>query len=261
MGWQIKRASVTGTSHSVVGHGCDDACHVIDLKNGTILLAVADGAGSALWSAVGAKKAVKDSLEFAKKRLLQEQEPQDEAGWITLLEEIAKATHSGLEKEERLFPSELATTLLLAIVTPTCIAISQIGDGAIIVQGAGSEDDLRVLTRRGQGEYINETHFITDVNYSEHLYCNIQSSEDIRGIALFTDGLEMAALRYATYQPHPGFFVPLFKFAANRKAKKSELEQFLESEKICKRTNDDKTIILAVKNGIQKRKQPITKNG
>ena len=53
--WQIVAASVAGTSHRKIGRGCDDAHAYLQLDNGTLLLAVTDGAGSAKRSAEGAR--------------------------------------------------------------------------------------------------------------------------------------------------------------------------------------------------------------
>jgi hypothetical protein len=56
----------------------------------------------------------------------------------------------------------------------------------------------------------------------------------------------MLALDMARREPHPPFFQPLFAFAQRADASQSELLAFLDSERVCARTEDDKTLVLAV---------------
>jgi len=70
---------------------------------------------------------------------------------------------------------------------------------------------------------------------------------------MFTDGLERLALDFRTQQPHTPFFnrviTPVRNSAGNgRNADLSrQLADFLNSADINARTDDDKTLVLAVK--------------
>src|SRR5438105_524376 len=271
--WRVVGASVTGTGHQKMGRGCDDAHRFRISSTGSLLLAVADGAGSASRAAEGAACVVQAALHTAETLLAQQAEPESVEQWHATLSFIWWAVRNSLEafaasqtSAEEVMPvanteeegtpqlpqqpaivslREFATTLLLTIVMPQWIAVTQIGDGAVVAQYADGE--LQVLTVPDHGEYVNESSFITDTNYLKKVQYVILPQNGLHGIALFTDGLEMLALDYATKQAYQPFFLPLFKFAASSHATQQELAAFLASERVCKRTDDDKTIVLAVR--------------
>lgn len=284
--WHVLNASVTGTSHQKVSRDCEDRnCHY-KCENGTLLIAVADGAGSASHASDGAQHAVNKALEIIKDSFEQKGEPSSQDEWSNRLQWVLDMVHISLQEladrnlsEHTEFEStqiieplmilpfnnkdgeikegaknissslslrEYATTLLLAVVTSQWIAIAQIGDGIVIVQDNNGK--LQMLTLPDHGEYINETSFITDAKYQEHVQFFIKSDMSVKGIALLTDGLQMLALDFSTNLPHEPFFSPLFEIAAMQTtSSKQELENFLASERVCERTDDDKTIVLAVR--------------
>ena len=151
-------------------------------------------------------------------------------------------------KPVKLSLRDFATTLQLVIITSQWIAVAQVGDGAVVIQHANGE--VETLTWPDRGEYINQASIITDSDYlAQAQYAAVPCSE-IQGVALFTDGLERLALEFAAKKPYEPFFAPMFRFAANSDATQEELQQelavYLESERICERTSDDKTLVLAV---------------
>ena len=67
-------------------------------------------------------------------------------------------------------------------------------------------------------------------------------------IAILSDGLQMLALKIPEYMPHAPFFSPLFRFVAevtDETEAKEQLEAFLRSPRVRKRTDDDLTLLLA----------------
>jgi hypothetical protein len=76
-------------------------------------------------------------------------------------------------------------------------------------------------------------------------------SQEISGLAMLSDGIELLALCYKDNTAHEPFFTPMFEFAEKPGSTKAELEEFLESERVCDRTDDDKTLVLAVRYDIQ----------
>ena len=97
------------------------------------------------------------------------------------------------------------------------------------------------------GSISNEASFITDSDYLAHTQYAVFPQDQIEGIALFTDGLEMLALDLVTHAAYEPFFTPLFAFAAKTEANEAELASFLESDRVCARTDDDKTCVLVVR--------------
>lgn len=250
--WKVVGASVAGSSHLVSGRGCDDANSFRKLEDGSLVLAVADGAGVASHSAAGAKCVVATALEAAE-TLLKNQEPQADEQWEQFLTAILQRTRIALEDlaetaqadNPKLVLSDFATTLVLAVVTASQIAVVQVGDGAAVIQAGAT--DLETLTQPEYGEYLNETTFVTSNAYLDKAQYALYPVQAVRGLALLTDGLQMLALNLSDNKAHAPFFTPLFTFAASDNANEARLAAFLASERICARTDDDKTLLLAVK--------------
>jgi hypothetical protein len=262
--WHVIGASVTGTTHLRRGQGCDDAHAYRVHGHDLLIIAVADGAGSASRAAIGAMTAVQTAIDAAERILFQQIEPAGHNQWLSVLNHILSAARESLVRligERRVAAHDLhgsirldsggesslgnfATTLLIAIVTVHWIAIAQIGDGAVVIQY--SDGSIQSVTPGYCGEYINETYFLTDVEYLALADYKVLPRTGIQGIALLTDGLQLMAMHFPKNTPHQPFFAPLFKFAASLQASSQELQRFLASEQVCLRTDDDKTLILAV---------------
>jgi Protein phosphatase 2C len=246
MTWHVVAASVVGQTHLKQDKQNEDAYCLASRLDGSLVLAVADGAGSASCGAEGAERATTFALEFLSKIEL----PITEESWQVLMQGTLQHVHNALEthattqqKEAR----DFACTLLVSVLTPSRVVALQIGDGAII--GMSDEKIIR-LTRATHGEYASETVFVTSQDYLEHCSCIIVPSETLAGLALLTDGLEPVAMNLQTGEPFVPFFMPLFRFAGNEKdgyEKSQALSSFLTSERITKRTHDDKTLVLVVR--------------
>ena len=254
--WHVVGASVAGTSHQQTGKECEDA-HDYRYHSNLLLLAAADGAGSASQAKAGSTTAIEAVLSAAERILLQQREPEHEDEWRSVLTLVLQAGREALVKlatggsspaeqrpSETLPLREFATTLLLVIATVHWVAVAQVGDGAIVIQHGDGR--LESLTPPEVREYINETHFLTDDDYLIQTEYTILSRAGLQGIALLTDGLQRVAMKLPENIPHTPFFIPLFKFAAKPDAKEAELRKFLEAERINARTDDDKTLLLAV---------------
>lgn len=246
MTWHLVAASVTGEAHLKQEKGNEDFFCLASRLDGSLLLIVADGAGSASCGAEGAELATTVALEFLSEVDL----PTTEDAWQMLLLETAQYVHNTLEahattREKNI--KDFACTLLLGVLTPSWVAAVQVGDGAIV--GMNDETITR-LTRAAHGEYASETVFVTSQDYLEHCSFTVVSSETITGLVLLTDGLEPVAMNLQADEPFAPFFNPLFRFVRNEKGayeKSQALSEFLESERINKRTHDDKTLVLVVR--------------
>ncbi|ADW70946.1 PP2C family serine/threonine-protein phosphatase [Granulicella tundricola] len=246
--WRVLAASITGSSHQQSGLLCQDAQAEATLPNAITLLAVADGAGSALRAREGSTTAVRAAIHHLTTQLTTI--PQTEAAWRTLLTQTLTHARKSLQTLAKTKPlRDLATTLLVAILTPDHIALIQLGDGAIVSRSPTG--DLHVLSHPRLSEYINETDFLTGDNYLQAAVLTILPASGIAALALFTDGVEVLALHHATNTAHPAFFHPLFDYVAAPEATHNqavqELEAILTSARVNALTDDDKTLILAVR--------------
>ena len=246
--WRYTGQSVTGTGHHKSGTPCQDSHH-IEIIDSVLIAAVSDGAGSAKHSEIGSELAVKQALMFIRQW---ENMPDSEEEWKIRAEQLIRFLREQIvSKAEEIscHPKELAATFLLAAVSETAVAGIQIGDGGI-VYGLEKEENLQLLIQPERSEYINETVFLTSENFKTGLKtAYIQGA--VERIALFSDGLQMLALDMKTQpsKPHLPFFAPLFQFV--RKTEKDtergrQISSFLQSPRVCSRTDDDKTLIVAI---------------
>jgi hypothetical protein len=250
--WRIVHASVPGTSHRASGQPHQDACAVdlIDTPAGEVLVvAAADGAGSATHADVGAQSACDAVLGEVRDILgrtpdLGAVTCEHVTGWFV-------GVHASLAEEARardVSPRDLACTLLVAVVGPTCAVFAQIGDGAIVI-GDGQDGTYRVVFWPQSGEYANTTYFVTEPEPLTHLQCASHAGP-VEELALLSDGLQALALRYETREPHLPFFRPMFarlreEAPGTSPVLSDALAAWLNSDAVNARTDDDKTLVLA----------------
>jgi serine/threonine protein phosphatase PrpC len=245
--WRIIGASVPGKSHIVTGRGCDDANDFSILRDGTMLAAVADGAGSAAYSMLGARFCVRTVLRIARTKLTNIGPATSDTQWADIATETLSGVVSGMKilSGRTGYPlAELACTLIFAIFRPDRGIVVQVGDGAAVIQDEMGNFDA--LSKPDHGQYVNETVFVTSKDAVERAQLTLRSSP-VKGLALFTDGLERLALDVTNWQPHEPFFAPLFEFASSRNSSRMALEEFLRSDRVNSLTDDDKTLVLATR--------------
>jgi hypothetical protein len=264
--WRVIAAKATGTSHALLGKECEDHFASEQLASDVHVLAVADGAGSAAQAGLGARTAVRAAISAAKREMQTGGFSRNEDAWIDVLSKALASARSAIDAlpsqslsestdDAELPPlsrgtplSDFATTLILAIVTHERLAILQVGDGMIVIESSRGEYSCPLLPD-ADGQYLNDTHFITDPNYAKFARTAAIPAAKVQGIALLTDGLYLLATDTQRHEPFVPFFKPLFTFASGPSAGQTELEAFLSSKRVCERTDDDKTLMLAVRVG------------
>ncbi len=246
--WRIVAASVCGTSHLKTEQSCQDAHRCQVLPNNVLVVATADGAGSARQGEMGAKVAVNQAIEYLSTQAITLDILSDDQILRELLTQSMLAAKSAVEDEAvklNYQPRDLATTLIVMIATPKVVAVAQIGDGLAVAQD--SKGNLLALTTPDHGEYINETTFLTNPHALQSVQMRLWR-EDVVNIGVLTDGLQMLALNMVVGKPHEPFFLPLFNFVAQTDDKtiaNEQLVRFLSSERITHRTDDDLTLVIA----------------
>lgn len=221
------------------------------------MIAIAsDGAGSAEFGDAGSrlacniiKEEITDFLErgFSLRDITRE----TAAGWIKKFREEVLNIAKDRGKSVR----DYACTLVGAVVGAWEEVYFQIGDGAIVVLPRLYQESYRCIFWPQRGEYENTTCFATDKDaLNKHLrFIKGESEEgEIINLGIFTDGIQHLALHYESKAPFAGFFKPMFKSLDFLCKKDTEeintlLETFLNSEKINRRTDDDKSLIIAAR--------------
>lgn len=247
-GWHLAAAQKRGTSHETTGEVCQDAYSMAMLSPETLIIAIADGAGSALYSEAGAGLAVNRGIGELCARLDEAGNALDETTLKDILYEGMAAARNAVEAEaaaRQVNVRELASTLILVIARPELIAAAQVGDGAVVI--ADETGKIICLTPPPLEEYINETTFLTSAEALRTAQVIVQRGRAAR-LAAFSDGLQLLCLKWPERLPHEAFFSPLFHFIGNATDELQaghELVSFLSSEKIKELTDDDLTLVLA----------------
>lgn len=250
--WKIIGQSVIGTSHIHAGKTCEDAIHYkvipIDKENEALICFVSDGAGSAKYAAKASEESVLKGVELAEKMIIEGIDI-SEPNLLVLAEQVYDHLN-GLAEIEKVPKNEFSCTLLGFICLPSRTGFIQIGDGAIV--RSDESEHLTIIWWPHNGEYQNMTTFLIDNPNLPNLKTKI-IEEPIVEFGIFTDGLQMLTLNNETESVHQPFFNNLFPLL--RRAKEPEhisilnnrLIDYLSSDTINCRTDDDKTLLLATK--------------
>lgn len=245
--WHAAGVSVRGVSHEKVGQPCQDVNLWRELPDGQLVLAVADGAGSAKHSQIGAARAVVAAVDWVTE-LLRESAPGSPEEWHDLLAAGIQTAHDSVltvARDRQRSPRELASTLIVLVATPTLVAALQVGDGAAIVQSV--QGRLAAVTAPHVSEYVNETVFLTDDIYLDAAQFGYWEGE-VGGVAALSDGLQLLAMKMPEATPYPAFFTPLYEYVKDNddiRQTEQQLRAFLESDRIRERADDDLTLVVA----------------
>jgi hypothetical protein len=114
---------------------------------------------------------------------------------------------------------------------------------------------LETVSVPQRGEYVNSVTPLTVDNPLSHIRLHIEQTI-VNRIAILTDGLQSLCINEATNIPYDPFFMPFFH-AMDQILDTTEVSQqlthFLASERICARTDDDKTLVVIgrIQQGLQ----------
>ena len=165
--------------------------------------------------------------------------------WIEGSVEAARSRLSRLGDSGCL--SDFDATLVGVVAGPEMGVFFHVGDGAAC---ATKLDDVSTSVVCGpeNGEYANETYFITQDGWRDHLRLSSFNSQ-YNLVALMSDGVTPFALAQgasALFQP---FFDPLSKFLAEHNEEDGEqaIKNILERDAIRQITGDDKTLVWALR--------------
>lgn len=252
MEWCYAAASMVGLSHIRAGTRLQDTKHCFvtsDAGGRTVFFAViADGAGSATFGGQGASIICRTLASLARNAIREASDlPDGETIWEWL--DTARDRIQMAARKRELTPRDFAATLVLVMASPEAVVTAHIGDGAIVVRHKDNPH-WDVLSAPHHGEYASTTFFVTDdpqpaLRIGRH-------SNQFNAIAAFSDGIENLVLDSATGAASASFFTPMAKplDASTVTGKDSMLSRnlatFLASDRLNERTDDDKTLIVAV---------------
>lgn len=170
-----------------------------------------------------------------------------------LMREAAAEARQAVMTEAALRNTELrqlASTLLAIVITPEGGGALQIGDGVVVVRDDAGGWSWMFWPQRG--EFANTTYFLSDQDALARAQID-EFSTDITDVAVMSDGLEPLALHYATRTVHApfcdGLLQPLVRSEGSAEVLplSKDLEQFLSSDRVRSRIDDDVSIVLATR--------------
>ena len=252
--WLIGSASVEGLSHIESKTPCQDYSVVETSNNGKwVAIAVCDGAGSAKHSEIGSRLVAKT---FAQKLILlsQELDTRNPGNWINdfVIQQVLNVRESLRLEAQQDQLNDYHTTLVACLIGETGGFVVHIGDGAIIGGSIKNDqesiyvENSRVISEPQNGEYSNETYFITESNWIKNLRITPISSLD--WMILGTDGGSAFYLL-----PNNNLIKEFIASFLNEILEVSpfnwseRIKEILINEQANKITNDDKTIVVLVK--------------
>jgi hypothetical protein len=165
---------------------------------------------------------------------------EDVTGWLR--KTLERLTEVAAKKNvER---SELACTILLALLGDEHAVFAQIGDGAWVVRREGLTE---AATWPFTGEFANQTKFLTSPDAFDFLQFKKYECA-VEAVGGFTDGVQCLGLKFADKSVHAPFFEAMFdalKSCDDPTSLRAPLMAFLSSERVNERTDDDKTLVIA----------------
>ena len=245
MAWRVYAAAAIGSSHLEIGTPCQDAfAHAV--LGDTLVAVVCDGAGSQPLSHVGAQTLSRRVVE-----LLADEVADGIAGQApSQLELVIGETIAQARAELRATAvaagvelSAYACTLVGAIAHAQGGVFFHVGDGLAVAEAGESA----LVSLPENGEYANETYFVSGAEWCEHLRFTHLGTPSQR-IALMSDGampFAMAKGNGGTYRP---FMDPVEAFLASvdEAAGSAALAGTLGDPRTHGITSDDKTLLIAL---------------
>jgi len=241
--WKSSSYEVVGRGHAKMGLPCQDKTLGLEFDGATVI-ALADGAGSAKASDVGAAIATETATQFVAQNF--------EALYIEtdgqlVKFQICEAVLSKLEaasKEMACKLSDLASTLLLAAVKDDRFLMVHIGDGVI---GCLKGSEMVVASKPHNGEFANETVFTTSAGSIDVMKIIKGEIGQINGFVLMSDGSATSLYNSRTQQFAATVAQIVKKNIASSNENMTKMIRHLFDEFIVKRTTDDCSIIVLSK--------------
>ncbi len=207
-----------------------------------MMIAISDGAGSSARSDIGAEAAVQAALDTIQEELEYGEELNYDSGLAIC--DSARTRLFEISKGRGIPIRDLACTLLFAVFSEREAFFGQLGDGAWLVTSGAT---IVPATWPFRGEYANETCFLTSPDWSS-LFEFQSVSGPIDSVAGLSDGIQGLVLHYQSRTVFEPFFDPLLnvlRYSLSPEKLTVPLQDFLSTEEIRNRTDDDRTLVLA----------------
>ena len=238
MNLNVFAGTATGPAHKKKGLPCDDTGKA-DMAEGFGILVCSDGAGSALQSRYGSKIIV-ETFEAGLKALANKVSLIGPGEWIVdeVVELSIKARRAIKTQHPKNPFSDFHSTLVACLAGTNGGFLVHIGDGlGCVVTEEDGKYDL-IISGPENGEYANETFFITESNWIKHLRVT-PFAGNLVFAATMTDGA------HSLFQSKGALDISaLVELSLTLEDGSTEIGLYLDSEKAQSTSSDDKTLCL-----------------
>ena len=190
--WKFAQSSVQGRGHVKNNTPCQDKTFTIS-QNNVYSIVLADGAGSASLSHIGAEGVTKKMGFYLCENFDRLYNLEDANVARDLLMKTIDVELVELAQNNQCEKKDLASTLLAVAVKDEHYIILHIGDGII---GFFDGESIEVASMPENGEFVNSTFFTTSHNAKEHLRLSKGILKNIVGFIMFSDGPEPFLYRH-----------------------------------------------------------------
>ena len=268
MNWRVFSASAIGKSHLDGSLPCQDAVQS-SIVGDFVIGVVCDGAGTAKHSEIAAKQCADSVVDLLSHELNKSQHETSSGSIESLIRGLSETGSDvitddlqvkiqevvGLARNQlvelahanNFETRDLYCTLVGMIACPKGGIFFHIGDGLGIANHP--EDDAIVLSEPENGEYSNETYFLTADDWCDHLRITPFTGSGWTTVALMSDG----AMPFVMAKGHKGFYKPfadpVITFLRQQEGVQHANEALyatLASEKTFSITSDDKSLLVAL---------------
>lgn len=257
--WKVRAGNAIGTSHITEGTELQDH-YLIATFGDYLVVTVADGAGSAKYSAVGAATATQVAIAVLTESLTAfehtygvESEP-DIACLLVATIAAARNAVLALNMSEGGEKHNWATTLTVVFAGPTGVWVAKVGDGYVVKWSddeaahalAVPDEDKNPSLDESKVRYANETCFLTSSTALAKITVQHEALASGDRLLVTSDGIApMILSKWLPPTVHAPFFDALSVSMDSGKFDDGGVMRFLLSDRVCGRTDDDKTMVLA----------------
>jgi hypothetical protein len=251
--WRVFSASATGKRNLDQDEAGQDASHYV-VTDDVLVAVVCDGAGSVREGRKGSEYIARVLAEELSTALLAGRtRPGPRAEGSAAIEstirfaiETVRSGLADLAASRQLELHDFSCTLVGCVASSDGGVFFHIGDGFAIKQDAAGDC---ALSPPENGEYADETYFVTDENWQDHLRLTpLPAFERGCVLGLMSDG----TAPFAVNRERSGFFRPFidpiaaFLREATAPHGNAALKNLLESPRASEISVDDKTLLLAL---------------
>ena len=240
MVWKCSQCAIQGRGHVDKGIPCQDKVGIRHSK-GTHVMCLSDGAGSAKLSHFGAECVVEYGLNLFVSSFEDVFEISDGDKAKTVILETVLEGIEAKAKELSCDIKDLAATFLAVAVHEDKYIIVHVGDGVI---GYLSDGIIKVASSPSNGEFSNETFFVTSSNAATAMKIFKGHINNIEGFVIMSDGTEQSLYNKKNNSLGKAV-VKLLKYNVmlNENAMANQLRQTF-NDIIIQKTKDDCSIAL-----------------